>query len=692
MLYSPVTPTPTPRPKLSWRQKLRLSLAKSPASPYKSPKQVPSLSNLPSLTPRSTKRSGDDTDFLLTPLDVLEEIADFNVLLSNQVDIKAGDYVIPPPPRRRWSTRKSVSGDGSPAPRVKPYFNSALKPERKGARALCFICGDTLESRLETEKLVQLDCGDCIHGDCLKASVEILAEQQAGRLGKQAGISEETVQATIFPLCKGPCCTLKPEPAAVQPLDQDVVQDIMTDVMLSLKIASLRTSGPGAAAALPELEFSSFDVPEFAPLAPRAPPTPRTPHNAGSRRFLMQEAATPRRFEGHREGGPVIYPDVNLSFSNIKKVDIADFRMPPDNLPEDSVIYNNRVSQYYVRDNLLLRPRSTATQLSQEVSILLHFGKEYDPPALTFPDNSKYSLEELRSLLVKHMLTLCPLFDLGCLVSLGPLRLVDRLSVAVGDTRYALLTVYLFANYLVVAHGVPVLLALDSATIRTPETSLIHFESADLPPIRLWSVVDSIIEKWGIIVSDPLLLLPADLITSTLNASEIRAAPATVPRRRPFGKPVVKTRESRALLGNQELLADESGFGAELRRIGLLGLDLASPLNVWRRRSLPLPRPESYEVDGPVSEIIMEYLEPSLALESSPCSLSDMGTTDPDTNELSSGCAEDCDSKQRAFLTMSTYPSSVYDSDLDSDSELIRQIMQKSPLRHGERPRSCLGR
>ncbi|OBA21174.1 hypothetical protein METBIDRAFT_11736 [Metschnikowia bicuspidata var. bicuspidata NRRL YB-4993] len=464
MLHSPETSSP--KQKSNWREKIwRLSSSPSGKSlqaqnsflrtPKGSP-SMPSLSFSPTLTPGSLKHKNPDSDRFLTPLDVLDLDHEINTLLDNQVGMLFGDWNIPPPPPRKTTglntnkpqllPAKTISG-----PRIKPYFTKASRLDLNVNQETCFICKDILETKLDSEKLVPLECGDCVHGECLQTNVEILLEKSIKKGAFSRFTHKNVVERNVLPVCEGKHCELEGKKNQVCPISKDIISDLMKDVMLSVKLTTISSENENS-------DSSSA-----------------------------------------------------LTFGT-----------------------ENRVSRYFFKDNQLLRPKSNAGRESQYSFSILNDTREfmadssirsYGPPFISNEETTRL-LEEIKNKFIKHMLKRYSNFNLVVLVSLGSLRLVDKLQVAFGESQFTLLIVYLFSNFIVIeTEGPsPKLFPLNEEhIITTPETSVIQFvtKSGEIPVLRLNSETDAIIEKWGIALSDHLLILPSDVITSSIRMSDI---------------------------------------------------------------------------------------------------------------------------------------------------------------------------
>lgn len=585
MLQSPTNSSP--KQKSNWRDKLwrqsnPLSGKYTPThnsllrTPKTSPR-VPSLSNSPTLTPGSLKQRKTDNELFLTPLDVLDHDHKVNNLLDNQIGMVFGDWSIPPPPPRKKFGSHTNKLDLLPSktvagPRIKPYFTTSSRVESNINQETCFICKDVLETKLDSEKLVPLECGDCIHGECLHANVDILLEKSIKEGALSKFTSEEALESKVLPVCRGKCCLLEGISHPVKPIDRNIVSDLMADAILSVKLSTISTSVP------------------------------------------KRKIFTP---------SPLVFGS------------------------------ENRVSRYFFKDNQLLRPKSTAGQSysfnSDRYSLMTETMLE-ESEALFSCESLALLLEDTKNVFIKHMLNKYSNFSPLVLVSLGSLRLVDMLQVAFGEGDFSSLIVYLFSNFIMIETegNLPKLLPLNGEySITTPETSVIQFVTTEgkVPILKLNSETDAIIEKWGIALSDLLLILPTDVITSSIKISELlseSSSKANFLKRDLYQKCLISAdpRISTVLIIEpREIWSERSdNFEEELLKLGV--------------KSFAEPLTNLYDTQ-PISPLNIIKLQTENAL---PMSLTKKEPFDDEH-----------------FKTDS-------DSDLDSDFDLINEVMHKHRL------------
>lgn len=527
----------TPPRNSKWKARLRLltlSLPSSRADSLRTPEydfHIPPLSSSRGTTPSSTPpQPTRDDEGLLTPLEVLDEREYFPLI--EQEGVFLGGKSLPPPPPRKRSSKDSR--EWAPrGPKVKPFFTTqSPRTFLDGLCNFCFICGDTLETKLDTEKIVPLRCGDCVHGECLKLSAEVKLDHAISCGALNARSSTYDIEQQVLPTCGGKMCAAKGLRCSVDPVEEEVLLTITTDASLTLKLAGI-TPKPGQqpmfGAFLPTFtEDSIADEPSWMLDETKSSFKPlwSTPADTSQRTYLS-------------------------SFSDVSRLEFP----VPKRASQDSRALKapsaQRESRYFVRESSILRPKPDRSSFN---SILRPHSPT--PSAMTVSvrinENEHFTLDKLRGVFIRHMLDNCPAFDLAALVSLGQLRLVDRLLVALDLGDFHACTVYLFANYFVVwnPQSPPKLLLLTGQCLMSaPKTSVLKFQ-LDAATLSLHSEIDSIIEKWGIMVSDLLLEVPSGIFTSSIPVSEIEKPQAIPLLANPWADDPFTERASRNAFSN----------------------------------------------------------------------------------------------------------------------------------------------
>lgn len=482
-------------PRSRWRARIRLlSIGQVGKFDWKHEKpQLPILSNSPLSTPSSSPphlrrdSTNDDTVSLLTPLEVHNE--DYYTPLTNHKSVILGGMMLPPPPPP--PRRKLLLGGGSivedPAFQTKLFLSRKTRALSEGTivNQVCFICQELLETKLVLEKLVSLQCGDCVHGECLQAAIDYSVARylESGELLRTSNSPE--LRSILFPTCKGHVCTSARLVMPVYPIDEGLIESTVYDAILTLKLAKV------------------------------------------NRQERLDEAATETKLEPSNTSSPLNTPLTCQSSSYLQ-------------------------SRYFIKEDQTLRPKSVVSELQPPRNHHLEVCYDSRPVSqalsgittltvsVRISEHERIPLEQLKNSFIKHMIDSCGIFDLSMLVALGPLRLVDRLLVSLNNCSYALSKVYLFANFLIVWEtNLPVMFSLnDILSIGTPELSVVQFLLCDhaVTSVKLHSETASIIEKWGIAISDPGLIVPSDIFTSTLSIFELDNN--SIPWVKSFGKQV----------------------------------------------------------------------------------------------------------------------------------------------------------
>lgn len=422
----------------------------------------------------------------LTPLDVRNP-EQFTPLTDREVLSLGEDILPPPPPPRRklsYGLEPVPTLPVERAPKVRPFvaasqlsFNGSIMGQT------CFICNELLETKLEQEQLVQLNCGDCVHSECLATVADFDANKARRNQEISPASSFGEVEATIFPVCRGTACSERNMRQQAVPVDEEIVRRIVEDVMLSLKLSeNAGLNIPGSRSCSVKSSWSSED----------------------STGLGITERA---------------FSDVSLTTNATSFDDTTKNTFKPGSVLSPQPIGTNNLEPGFVP---VLHDRATERESRPTSPAISNLTTATASVRISF--HQLVLLEHLRSAFIRHMVHANHEIDFSMLVAVGALRLVDRLQICLNNTQFCDAIVYLFLNYLVIwREDLPVeffdltkLSRIDSSGVCI---LLLRFD--DLHSlIDLCSDVDSIIQKWGIALSDPLLVFPQELFSSTISVSE----------------------------------------------------------------------------------------------------------------------------------------------------------------------------
>lgn len=519
---------------------------------------------------------------LLTPLDVHE--TDYFTPLIEKNNVQIGEMTLPPPPPKQ---KRKTTALGSPIPNCEPVFLKPQPPTPTGPKVKpyvvstnsasnqnmlktenCFICNESLEIKLESEKIIPLVCGDCVHQECLLLAVQFQLErsQKLGILTNEA--PHTSIAQTIFPPCKGNQC-YENGPQRCLPVDKTIIDDHIKKAKLSLKLAKVS-------------DHQSYTL-----------VTPRS----SSR--LSSQSSIPDGFS-------------------------------------------------------LISPAGTHSPASSDCTDIT--------TSMKVKEHLEIPLESLKSAFILEMLEKAPLLDLSMLVSLGNLRLVDELLVSNSNAGpFVLMTVYLFTHFLVLipphATENTMVIALDngSATVQMPTPSVLQIVTAS-QTVCLHSRTSSIIEKWGIGVSDPLINFPSTIFTSTIELSQLKQTTTYSPKPKSSILPILESSES---------MTPSPQTSNELTDL-IKDLDLADD-----RSSLDLPLPS---ISTPTSPLRIRTSTHTLPYHIDSPSLSgEEGKFEERPQNVFKAPSFD---REESYQGLGFELESDSDSDADSDEELIESVMK----------------
>ncbi|ODV68242.1 hypothetical protein HYPBUDRAFT_152827 [Hyphopichia burtonii NRRL Y-1933] len=477
--FTVLTPPPPPPPPAS---KNPLGLNTPPSSSKKnlssSPKKPFSFRGKKIHSFSSTNANNSTSD-LLTPLEPcdepffaplvndLESPSPFSKVNSFEVSHDASNPLLlaPFPPK---------------GPKIQPFiFTHTNQPKRTKNHSLrlrkCFICEEPLQTKLGLEKVIELTCGDYIHGDCLSiiinGIVEIFLE-----------LDHESMEVNLFiennlPTCNGSICISNSTNCRMKPVHQNLISKIITDTLLN-------RNNPRSI-----FDLTGPNIPISTDCSIIKLPKPQIPDKS-------LWAPDP----------PLITP-ISSSFGDVF------FDKSPRQIQGLQPL--NTIKTTISTDTNFLSLRSDCLSPCQSISTSITV-------SVRINDYKDIPINTLKDHFIKDLIDNCPQITLTSLLNLGPLRLVDRLLISInGPADFQPKTCYLFTHYLVARsdnNQSPLFFPLDlnRSTVETPESSVLKISTTKDLNIRLHSNIDSIIEKWVAAICDILFIFPPELLTSTI--------------------------------------------------------------------------------------------------------------------------------------------------------------------------------
>ena len=439
-----------------------------------------------------------ESQCFLTPLEVREP--EYFTPLTDHVGKALGDETLPPPPpapRRKLSYGASLPVPEESRPKVRPFV-AASKAPIFGQK--CFICGEALETKLECEKLVPLACGDCVHSECLSTATECGLHRalSCGRLSHRS--SSIKVEAAIFPTCGGAHCMAHKKNAPVVVIDDDITTTLVDDALLALKLSTVGRISEAAS------EFTQLDWPDGSEDDKREVCERKIRKDSDSSLLSGKAESIPSRRSDSIISGRHDYDSrSDFRFSRASLFDISEKPF----LHRPFLDFKSFAGEKPFERESSPAP-SSVTNATVSVRISLH---------------EQVPLDHLKSHFIRQMVESCDEMNYLLLVAVGPLRLVDRLRVSIGENYFEAI-VYLFLNDLVICceNKAPQFFSFSKLKhIGSPDFSVLqlHFVDSPISLVELFSDVESIIQKWGIALSDSLLLFPSEIFSSTISLSEV---------------------------------------------------------------------------------------------------------------------------------------------------------------------------
>lgn len=542
-----------------------------------------SLSASPS-TPERTPTT-PDADFL-TPLDVYDDV--YFTPLTDQKDITLGDLTLPPPPppqRAKWASMDPDS----------PLFEHSLGPRSPGPRVKPYFATANRQPNT-TEIDTCFICEELLETTLyLEKLVPLLCGDRVHEECLRTAVNHELEKKLQNrQLCKA-----------------SSIAEMMNAVFPHCNgpLCSAKHESPMA---VPSNNAFLDDLNDDLRLSMKLT------------RFDEPRTLDPAKINNQAAGRPSFsesLPELLPQSKPVPKVPLKIETKPPS------------------RPSSLFSNTSVKTAATASVRVSVHGSI---PP------------EELKLAFIQHMINHAPGFDLSMLVSLGSLRLADQLLVSTDKNgAFELKNVYLFTNYLVVwsANEPPqfVMVPLSQETIiNTPIPSVLQV-SVSGPGVsfnvRLHSETSSIIEKWGIAISDTLMIFPPNIFSSTIRLPDI-AKPIEMPVPQ---KP--KTRVSPIMESCSEFTPEIPERSPERGTLNYGGLQ------VYSDEISPLSRP--------TSPLRLQKNSPS----------SDESTKVGSEIEINKHHNASLDKLAEMMKIIDLEPESDSDSDEDLDCELINKVM-----------------
>lgn len=155
------------------------------------------------------------------------------------------------------SSSSMTSGDGdlmgslskSKGPKVKPYFYSHMQKMQNSEyrknlqKESCFICEEAISTKLAEESIIELVCGDYIHEQCLKISIDVTLKRMLESFCFTTDKSRLII--LLYPNCNGVNCRDNQIKAPIELLDTHYNDQLLKSaIRMSIEHdkAQLRTS------------------------------------------------------------------------------------------------------------------------------------------------------------------------------------------------------------------------------------------------------------------------------------------------------------------------------------------------------------------------------------------------------------------------------------------------------------------
>ncbi|CUM63216.1 uncharacterized protein PRCAT00000786001 [Priceomyces carsonii] len=366
-------------------------------------------------------------------------------------------------------------------PKVKPFIFTQTqqnKPRTNNINDLkCFICDEMLYTKLEHEKLVDLKCGDVIHGECFNITVNFEIEKLLKLNIIDTNDSPLTQLCKCLPHCQGLNCKTNNISQTMTPFDSSIVDKLFANALLDHKKSKFVQEGPNLSSLSSTLRYT-------------------------------------KSLEGSICQSDILSPTFNKKEQSAKNQTGGNLRVSGTVLRSDSKkrggvnsLISWRSTSSYLR---LSRSPSPTASMSTTNTVTVRISKYKEVP-----------LDILKSAFIQYLIDNCSGLQLTSLLKFGELRLIDELLVGYDGLSYSTKIVYLFENYLVVwnmgSNDCRMFPMIDTF-VQTPDVSTLMISDRKLSHSQIWlnSETDSIIEKWVVATSDFNFKFPSEILTSTI--------------------------------------------------------------------------------------------------------------------------------------------------------------------------------
>lgn len=405
-------------------------------------------------------------------------------------------------------------------PNHKPSFNKRIGDNK------CFICEELIQTKLATETILELQCGDYIHEQCFAVAINFKIDKLLQSSTFTA--SKSKLASLILPICNGKNCQNLPEPITL--VDLEYLNQVLTKAITkSIEYDCLQ---------LPSYLDHSLSEQE-SPLHPSRSPVSSPPSH-----FIETPNSTP----------PNPYRSSRFSrISTNNKNSNLDYTSSGQNSiaskPGSSIYNSSRLSNQSLTSSLSTpfeNGQSSNSYQFQGLRSPIDFSRRRtrDESGLSYPslasirspspnpsvytindcikmrDHHNIPLENLKDQLLEKLVSSCSKFKLNILIKLGNLRLADSLLVRSNDLEnWKSQIVYLFDNSLVTfdstyKHNI---FDLDQSSFAIEKSVVKISNTLRNKDIMLNSDIPSIIEKWVVAFSDIGFTFPSDILTSSIN-------------------------------------------------------------------------------------------------------------------------------------------------------------------------------
>ena len=440
-------------------------------------------------------------------------------------------------------------------PRISPYFVSQMAYKLNYSQVKCFVCMELLGTRLVNECVIPLICGSLVHEQCLVQIVECNSENyNNGSFPKcycsstcdqkivpknssvldsillSLSITEKT-NPNFSTLSKTLLPPIPPKPGKCSTQLIVSPKNLTKQIHLAQKRPSVLFDEKSIKENSPVVTFNTIEYTQKLLTSPEPQIDDLWINQLKSSRLVdplklpyfgndyLKSASLPTLTE--RTESPTLHPtNSNIDYDKWEP-------LPNPENHNDNSLRKNRLPSIVSTES---RETDSFVDRNNSVSKSVFSSRlstsTIDTITAKIESYKNIPLDTLKNRFIKYLLDNCSKFSYTQLIQSGSLRLVDSLLISYDNCKWHERIVYLFENCLAIWNEkCPVLINIYDVSIALPSPSILQLKfTKDVQEISLRCHVFSVIEKWVVAISDRSFDFPAEIMSSTIELDVLENA------------------------------------------------------------------------------------------------------------------------------------------------------------------------